>query len=580
MGRARKDGVTPARGGGKAPAPSADGPPAELPIRLFAPGMTALHRAGLGGLACTLKAMERAHAAGVLPDDQLPGPVVDGAYPWVIEPTAVTLRFGTPEAAGEYLRRLFAFAFQIRDGVIYLPGQYPDPPPSLAVRAELQTGLTLTFLQHGKTRKLGDVTPYLVDPDGNGVGMVQVDYRPCEWYKHQSGWEELIDGKAGAVDRRLTRKPVEVIGPLNPGATVRHIAFAAASRIEEGPERVLPLYFALVGCLALMITRGSGVLLVPDVENVELFATDRPYLTPRSPAECRVAGTGDGVLQALVRLRSRAVMSEGQLPACFAARFAPTMWASQQKSRVDAIGSEAEVARVEPAEGTAGDGMLDRFEVALQELPLRTQVRRTTISVGTGRQRRREEREEWFWAESVIRPLIADNLATGRRWYDRFVRLHTDRETNNRLKYETRGLRAMADNRVLTDDDEAAFLAAVHRAVFMARGRIYADTMGVEAAKRRVPASPAVKNRWGKLMETIRLGLTGAKTPSQAQEIISKLLARCGVVKELRDAQAVHLVRRIVFGTDWQRARNLALFALASYKRPTDVEQVPDEDAE
>ena len=33
--------------------------PDQLTMTLFAPGMTALHRAGLGGLACTLKAMEQ-----------------------------------------------------------------------------------------------------------------------------------------------------------------------------------------------------------------------------------------------------------------------------------------------------------------------------------------------------------------------------------------------------------------------------------------------------------------------------------------------------------------------------------------
>ena len=33
--------------------------PTSLTLDLFAPGMTMLHRAGLGGLACSLRAMER-----------------------------------------------------------------------------------------------------------------------------------------------------------------------------------------------------------------------------------------------------------------------------------------------------------------------------------------------------------------------------------------------------------------------------------------------------------------------------------------------------------------------------------------
>jgi len=46
--------------------------PDHLTMSLFAPGMSALHRAGLGGLACTLHAMQRSHKNGLLKMDKLP----------------------------------------------------------------------------------------------------------------------------------------------------------------------------------------------------------------------------------------------------------------------------------------------------------------------------------------------------------------------------------------------------------------------------------------------------------------------------------------------------------------------------
>ena len=49
---------------------------------------------------------------------------------------------------------------------------------------------------------------------------------------------------------RLVTKPIEVVGPMNPGAIVRHVAFTADTRIQEDTAHILPLYFALVGCLA------------------------------------------------------------------------------------------------------------------------------------------------------------------------------------------------------------------------------------------------------------------------------------------------------------------------------------------
>src|SRR5437868_7271163 len=117
--------------------------PDHLTMSLFAPGMSALHRAGLGGLACTLKAMERQLKGGLLPEDKLPAPFVGEAPPWVVEEHRVSLKVGKPEHAREYLKKLFAFAFGIRaDGLISLPGQYDSEPPA-AVLADLQTGITL-----------------------------------------------------------------------------------------------------------------------------------------------------------------------------------------------------------------------------------------------------------------------------------------------------------------------------------------------------------------------------------------------------------------------------------------------------
>ncbi len=164
--------------------------PNELRLLLGAPGMTILHRTGLGGLACTLRYIQRAHEAGALWAEDVPGgpwPRYDQP-PWKMESDEIVLEFGEPPNAREYLKRLFAVAFGLKDGLIWLPGQYGDMPPSLAVRAEMQAGLTLTFLQHGKTRGLAKkALTHEVDPTGDGASLVAIEYKPCEWYKHHSG---------------------------------------------------------------------------------------------------------------------------------------------------------------------------------------------------------------------------------------------------------------------------------------------------------------------------------------------------------------------------------------------------------
>lgn len=172
--------------------------PDHLTMSLFAPGMSTIHRAGLGGLACTLKAME--------------GQFSGASLPWEVERQTITLKFGKPELAGAYLKRLFEFAFRLRnDGLISLPGQFGEEP-SAAVLADLQAGMTLTFLQHGKVRQL-EKEPTLAsyDPDGDGNPGVIVQYRKCSGFKHQEGWQVFIDSKGC-----LVTDPIKVDGPISP----------------------------------------------------------------------------------------------------------------------------------------------------------------------------------------------------------------------------------------------------------------------------------------------------------------------------------------------------------------------------
>ena len=168
------------------PRSSHDGPvrPWHVSIAPGRAGRPGLHAQGDGA-----QFRERVAAEG-----QAPGAVRWRRPPWVIDEQSITLKFGKPENAGEYLKKLFAFAFGIRkDGLISLPGQY-DSEPSAAVLADLQAGFTLTFLQHGRVRALAkEPTTVTYDPEGEGVPGVVVQYKACSCFKHQNGWEEFID---------------------------------------------------------------------------------------------------------------------------------------------------------------------------------------------------------------------------------------------------------------------------------------------------------------------------------------------------------------------------------------------------
>ncbi|OWK34208.1 type I-MYXAN CRISPR-associated Cas8a1/Cmx1 [Fimbriiglobus ruber] len=545
----------------KAPAPD------HLTMGLFGPGMSLLHRAGLGGLACTLRAMEREQG------DRVPTVSGGDALAWDVTEQTVSLRFGRPENAAELLKRLFAFAFTVRkDGLISLPGQYDIEPPA-AILADLQSGLTLTFLQHGKVRQLAkESTTVIYDPEGEGVPGVVVEYRKCSGFKHQDGWELFVDKKGC-----LVRDVMKVDGPISPGTVVRHVAFTADTAVEDVPERMLPLYFALVGCLSLPVNRGVAALLVPDVQNLLDFVFDRPAMTPSTAAQCQIANAADAGLQAQWRLRRNPVraarmQSRGRqlvrgtaIPSCHVMTFTPTPWASQQKSRV---------ATITVPEGD--DKLLDRFDRALTHLPTRIVTRTISESTGRGKQKVTTERRESFRSDSVVRPLIAENLALGRPWYAGFRDLMTkiNPATGNpfrdRLPFERGGLHAMiADDTMWDTAGERIVVQAVHEAL---RGR-YAQ---IADENKKNPV--AMRNRFGGEYDRWRLAFAGSKTADQFRRALCDLFSRAGRNQVLQKqwADVLPMLRQ----NNWQHARDLALLALCSYQgnRTETTEPTPDQE--
>ena len=184
---------------------------------------------------------------------------------------------------------------------------------------------------------------------------------------------------------------------------------------------------------------------------------------------------------------------------------------------------------------------------------------------GRGKRKSVVERQESFRADSVIRPLIAENLALGRKWYAGFSGLMTktnpatDKPYRHQVSFERKGLHDMISDSTMWDQEgEALVVQAVHEAIGRSLGRIRQETDG-QAAKL---LSQATKNRWERFRERLRLDLAGAKTPAQLRFVLANLFSRGGSNSVLRKAWDKVLP---VIHSDWQLARDLGLVALASY---------------
>lgn len=535
-------------GGAKRPPakPTKPAAPDHLTMNLFGPGMSAIHRAGLGGLACTLKAIERHYEEGIISKDALPAPYIDGQPPWEIDDQMVTLKFGEPANASEYLRKLFEFAFQLRDGMIYLPGQYSSPPPSLAVRAELQTALTRTILQ-GAKKNIGLLpsTEYQVDPDGDGGPQIQIEYQQCEWYLHQRVWKVLVDVETGELLETPLKRDVDGgkvnYGSLFPGAIKRHDALNE-SEFEEPSKRLLCVTFFLVGAVFLrQTTSNDGVLVVPEPIDLLEFVFDRLTMTPHTVSEARVAGLSDAAFQNQLRLRSRSFLYDSAIPSCSTMSFSVRTWTKPQRSRVDSIRIDNEgVGRFATALQHRSEQQLNRFEYAMALLPSQVRMRKD----GTA-----------FWHDSLLRPFVAANLALGQAWYHRFSQHFRSSESRRRLSYEKKGINAMVNNPQLYDrNDDTVIIRAVHEAVLALRGKIwkvYEDRP--ELAHKKLAEE---SERWSR-------AIAGCMSLLLFRKTLSDMLRRAGPNPELQK----NWEKLLPFfqASLWEHARDLTLIALCSY---------------
>ena len=490
-----------------------------LKCDLFAPGMTPLHRAGLGGLVSTLRWIEKS-----LPDRERP------LGRWAIDERSVTFRW-EETGAESFFDRLFSLAFQIREGLIYLPGQYGELAPHIEVRAALHDGLLSSFYGHGKSRgreKTSEERTYEIDEY-----VISLSYFPVSWYSPQK------DGSGDVV--KSLKKPAEVKRHLYPGAMQRHAAYSQ-SLATQGAHLILPLWFAPVGTISLK-TRGKDrkknacALLIPDLQTLSGVEHEIQELLPKTARDCQVDSMADAALQAKLRLRMRSMLDSEKIPAIRCILFYREVWNMQMTAP----------SMVLEVKNPATDRALDQFETAMAALPPPTP--------------RPNKEGEYFWPKSYIRPFIAENLALGRLWYAGFSHLMTAQDSGshkpvrNFFYSERKGLSAMTEEIPWDHPGEEVIVRAVHEAMRCRYGRIAAENARNQAA---------MKNRMTREYERQRLAFVGAKTADALRHALGDLWSRAGSNSVLREAWPQ--VLPLLSGNKWQLTRDLALIALASYQ--------------
>jgi CRISPR-associated protein Cas8a1/Csx13 len=211
-------------------------------------------------------------------------------------------------------------------------------------------------------------------------------------------------------------------------------------------------------------------------------------------------------------------------------------WNKQQQTRTGILSLE-----------TVDEAMLDQFETAVRCLKNRTVIKKPVPA-----KKGPAPKKGFFVSTSLVRGLAAENIAKGNDWFCGFRRLMKSRESARLIAFEREGVAQMVQEAQWSDQADIVLVQAVHAAVRNRYGALAAR------AKRR-----GERIRFDKEFERMRMGLMRAKNASTLRAELADLFARGGVNKTLQAEWQT--IMPLFTGPDWQRTRDLALLALASY---------------
>jgi CRISPR-associated protein Cas8a1/Csx13 len=552
--------------------------------RLSDPAMDLLERAGLAGLFMTLRA---ATEAG---EDLSPLKWQEGD----LKSDSVTVHWSGP--AKPAFVRLMEWAWQVRDGVLYLPAVHDAKDATqFQNRVAMHNGIMRTFLQHTNVQPKGEpVTRIITLDEGREVS---VSYQPPivrppkvkegsdppkeklpgKLLKPWKDVEELFD-RAGA----FKTAPVELSNWVYPGIAGRYSNEGAWVGM---PERTMLLMLSPTICFFLKLQGqgGNWVFTVPDVHDLEEIDTTRRRMTLNADF-VDVASLGDAGLQFLAEYSTRSPRKTLGAGCQVVAMGKVSYYASQsiRKSILNVPPNLLSVKRYRILHRE----MRNTYVALKVESPDHSPdssaaKRRRTSPTRSTRSNDDSPKAAGFIKLPAARGRIADNLVLDRPWYtDLFVplvwsfdeaererkRLGTslDRAWFQAICYQrSKLMKLIAEDDMWDSEAEKVFVEAFWDAL----ASLYAQEG--EAVKRG--GSRTWEERCEDLNQEIRRKVTQAKTRTLLRGVLAELFAKAGRQKTIR-AHPAAIWRLIDHPDHWREGRDLALLALASRRKKEERE--------
>ncbi len=511
----------------------------EMTLKLNAPGMTSLHKAGLAGLYMTLKAFDKN-------DIEIEG------LNWNLEEKNITLHWSeeTPKNAFE---KLVKKSFFIDDnGFIRLYGLEANREMTLEQRHLLYQSLLNSFLQFGPHRPTGNkkTLSYKLDQDSEKSIFIK-EFAPIKKIRQHEAVNDFID-KNGKFNSNLN-----VAGWLYPGASQRHVAHNVTT-LNESLNLALTLLFAPVGVIYYLIrSKAKGrksrlALLIPEIKDLNAYAEVRQVIASQGVIDLTASSSSDAALRMLIAIKANSStnefakrMSENFL--CRIITFGIVSWNEKQKSRT--------------ATRTVISGKLKGFEnYHLADSIFKNKWQQ----VQEKRDRKGEitEPEHFFITTFCGREMIADNIANNKSWYHNISEYLANRETREQLYYERKELGQMVKEAEYENENERIFIEVCHEGWRRRMGKL-----GQRASRENTSFS----NLANKEREKLRTSLGRCKNAETLRETVIDFWSRAGSIEQLQGGGLAKILP-LFDEKNWRKAKDLALLALISYQAPEEKE--------
>ena len=501
---------------------------ARIHLTLNAPDITTLHRGGMAGLWMTLKQLETLFPSS----NSRPGNLS-----WLLTSRSISLDWQGEDFV--VLDWLLKQSFQINEqGLISLTGLNPSSI-SLINQIHIHQAIQATFLRLSKFYRAGKQISQTCTINGT-QGVIK--YKTLQWYANQTFAEKLCD----ETGQLLTDK-IPIVSWLYLGATVRHARLGKHNKLVEKPEYALALLFLPVIC-KYFILHSDGfkideqqlrkyLIVIPEVNNLKLTAQRCWNLASLDYQDLHVTSLGEAALK---------------------------YYSQDNLGLQDNYQEQCQVWLYEKWDKKSRQRTL--FEI--QEIEIKTTKIETYQLVYQHFQKNKIFRYKNGFTVKInpILGLIADNLAQERPWWSNFWQMIYERDTlgelAKQLNYNRKGLITMLEH----DQELEAYqdlIRAFHEALRIIYRKIYDKTKKGEI--------PRIEREY----ERIRGGLSRCYNEQSFADFLSNFLARAGLNSSLYNHWE-SILPLMVDEVSWEKTRNIALIALASYKpseKPTDGSQ-------